>query len=66
VGKMIKAIITTTSSVYKYRETRIFNSVEEMWEYMKKTYDWWVVHFNDTYEFGECDVVLEIYDDWRE
>jgi len=56
------------TSDWDFEEVLSFKSWKELINFMRKTYDRWVVLFEEgrTLDGKEYDLTIEMYDDWRE
>ena len=59
----MKALITKTSS-YRYKKVKEINSIDDLKKIAKAENESLVINF-DPYD-GEYDMIVEIYDDYRE
>lgn len=54
------------ASDWDFEEIKEFNTVEELLQYMRNTYDSWIVEFPEPGSRLGVDLVLTIYDDYVE
>ena len=62
--KSIKVLVTKASD-WNFKETKTFASIEEMFNWMKKTYSTWVIWL-ELFPDESNDIELLIVDDWIE